>query len=398
MEPNLDRFPVAGGGNHGTLSGHMLEAELCRLTFNQEAPNWQVMDWPPLPFDSMAEHASVVVEDPAEHNSKSGTTTVVVLSTHDAPTMVHILQVGDTTQNLCWRVGPSTNQTREFLAAVTCRGYLYAIGGHYDTIERIAIQDLLGTSSKNISPTSNKRRGWTTLECRMSSPRNGCSAVVVKERLIVVAGGHFGKDTHSSIDILDTAASTNSASDVVVRAGPPMNVSRSHFGMGVIGPRLYAVGGAGNGEEWSSVEYLDLDDWVTGQGPQRSIVISPSNKESSCWTNTWRIHPQLALDTPRSSFGMARVGSCLVVVGGYDGYGVRSGEVLDTQQQDKEVWQLPEMSRGRDGGTFLVAHSTMGIVAIGGADDDGTCERLPLVDQKSACFARCMALGRVPTF
>ena len=398
-EPNLDRFPVAGGRNQRILFGHAREAELSGLTFmdNQEAPHWQVADWPPLPFESEAIHASVVVNDPGGHNSKTGRTTVVVLSSTHESNMVHFLQVDDTTQNLCWRVGPSMNQTRLFLAAVICRGYVYAVGDFYDTIERIEIQDLLGNSSQSSSPTNNKRRGWTTLECRLSKKRYGCSAVVVKERFIVVAGG-FEMSTLASIEILDTAASTNSASGVVVRAGPPMNVSRAYFRMAVIGSRLYAVGGIDNEKTVSSVEYLELDDCVVegpGGGPQRSILISPSNKVSSIWTNSWRIHEQLALNTPRICFGMVRVGSCLVVVGGRDqqGNGFFSGQVLDTQ--NNYSWQLPELRWKRDGCT-LVAHSTTGIVVIGGSDCI-ICERLPLVDQKSACFAR-LALGRVPTF
>ena len=399
-KPNFDRFRVAEGGNQHTMSGHARQAELCGLTFvdNQEEPHWQVTDWPPLPFESRAIHASVVVNDPGGHNSKTGRTTVVVLSSTHESNMVHVLHVDDMTQNLCWRVGPSMNQTRLFLAAVICRGYVYAVGGKFDTIERIGIQDLLGNSSKSSSPTNNKRRGWMTLECRLSEKRLGCSATVVKERFIVVAGGCFEMSTLASIDILDTAASTNSGSGVVVRAGPPMNVGRSHFGMEVIGSRLFAVSGIGDDEmELSSVEYLELDDWVLegpGGGPQHSIVISPSNKVSSCWTNTWKIHPQLALDTPRGYFGMVRVGSCLVVVGGDSGTldGLRSVLVLDTH--DNVVCRLPEMIEERDGCT-LVALSTTGIVAIGGSDD-GTCERLPLVDQKSVCFARCLALGMPP--
>ena len=403
-EPNVDRLPVAGGGNQQTLFGYAREAELCGLTFmdNQEAPHWQVLDWPPLPFDSMAEHASVVVNDPAGHNSKNGTT-VVLLSSHGESNMVHFLQVDDTTtQNLRWRVGPSINQTRMFPTAVICREYLYAFGDYYDTIECIHIQDLLRSSLNGSSPPTNHQRDWTTLECRLSIKRFGCSAAVVKERFIVVAGGFFETDTHSSIEILDTAASTNSAIGVVIRAGPPMNVSRAHFRMAVIGSRLYAVGGCRNEENFSSVEYLELDDWVLegeGGGPQRSILISPSNKVTSCWTNSWRIHHELALFTPRICFGMIRVGSCLVVVGGSDeeGNGLRSGEVLDAQDNEVGWWELPEMSRRRDFCTLL-ALSTIGIVAIGGWDSSRTCERLSLVDKQSACFARCKALGRAPTF
>ena len=387
-EPNSDRFPEAGGGNQRTLFGHALQAELCGLTFtdsNQEAPHWQVTDWPPLPFLRRAHHASVVVNN-------GGTTTVVVLSTttHNESNMVHFLQLDGSTQNLRWHVGPSMNQTRFVPTAVICRGYVYVTGDNFDTTERIDIQDLVSNSSESNSPTSNKRRGWTTLECRLSVRRFGCKAAVVKERFIVVAGGCFD----SSIDILDTAASTNSASGVVIRAGPPLNVGRSYFAMEVIGSRIYAVGGSGPEEEFSSVEYLELDDWVEQQGPQCSRINSPSNNESFIWTNSWRIHPQLALDNPRYLFGMVRVRSCLVVVGGIDNDGntLRSGQVLDTEHNSS--WELPDMIEERDGCT-LMAHST-GIVAIGGSER--TCERLPLVDHKSACFARCLALGRAPKF
>ena len=416
-EPNLDRFQVARGGNRRTISGHRLEAEFSGLTFttdNEAAPNWQVADWPPLPFD-LSEHnacdtsvASVVVQNPAAgHNSKSGTSTVVVLSTHNESNMVHFLEVDDTTQNLCWRIRPSMNRTRLSLAAVVCRGYLYAIGGmcmnseeRLDTMERIDIQELLG-SSLHGSPSTNNQGGWTTLECHLSEKRWGCSAAVVKERFIVVAGGEGYMSTHTSIDILDTAASsTQNPCGVSVLAGPPMNIRRTTFAMAVIGSRIYAVGGFNHEEDvLRSVEYLELDDWVLEGpegGPQRSIVISPSNEVSFCWTNTWRNHPQLALYTPRSFIGMVRVGSCLVVAGGEDGTenGSRSVQVLDTERNSS--WELPDMIEERSGCT-MVAHSTTGIVAIGGSRSR-TCERLPLVDQKSACFARCMALGRAPRF
>ena len=323
--------------------------------------------------------------------------------------MVHFLQVendtamGDTTnQNAHWRIGPSMNQNeRVFFAAVVCRGYLYAIGGiqrnsypteYYDTMERINIQELLGSSSNTNNP-----RGWTTLACRLWNKRCGCSAFVVQERFIVVAGGsNHERKSLASIEILDTGVAASGG--VVVLAGPPMTVGRAHFAMTVIGSRLYAVSGMGPEEELlSSVEYLELEDWVERQGPQRSSITPPSHKVSSIWTNSWRIHPQLVLDTPRNFFGMVRVGSCLVVAGGNDQEGnrLRAGQVLNTV--DNVSWQLPEMIQERDGCTLVAAHSTTGIVAIGGSDG-GTCERLPLVDQKSVCFARCMALGRAPTF
>ena len=228
-EPNFEWFPEeeegegGGGGNPHTGTNHTLMATLSGLTFNQEAPNWQAADWPPLPFDSRPDQrfvASVVVDDPAGHTNKSSSSTVVLLSTQrDESNAVHFLQMDDSTQNLCWRIGPSMNRTRMECATVVCRGYLYAIGGiqcnlypsdRYDTMERIDIQDLLGFSSNGSSPPTNNH--WTTLECRLSKKRCGCSAVVVKERFIVVAGGEDYTWTHTSIDILDTAASTQSPS------------------------------------------------------------------------------------------------------------------------------------------------------------------------------------------
>ena len=407
VQPLGSSAPLPGGGMQPTrtrtIQGWRETAELSGLTFttNQDKaspPHWQVADWPPLPFDTSPDHAivtSVVVhQDPAadhNHNNKtSGTATVVVLSRqqNESNTTVHFLQVeidtamGDTTnQNAHWRIGPSMNQNeRVFFAAVVCRGYLYAIGGiqrnsypteYYDTMERIHIQELLLGSSSN----TNNPRGWTMLACRLWSKRCGCSAVVVQERFIVVAGGsNHEKKSLASIEILDTGVAASSANTsasggvVVVLAGPPMTVGRAHFAMTVIGSRLYAVGGMGPEEElWSSVEYLELEDWVERQGPQRSSINSSSHKVSSIWTNSWRIHPQLVLDTPRSFFGMVRVGSCLVVVGGnnQEGNRLRSGQVLNTV--DNVSWQLPEMIQERDGCT-LVAHSTTGIVAIGGSD------------------------------
>ena len=290
---------------------------------------------------------------------------------------------------------------------MVCHGALYAIGGANDestlsTIERINIEDLV--SSSVASHRDNQQ--WKTLDCRLSCDRKGCAAVVVHDRFIIVAGG-VGEDDDflSSIETIDTC----SKSQCFVISGPHMNVARSAFGMAVIGSTIYAVGGRRQYEpapvvgsvvldedEWdwlddyepyvSSVEYLDVDDWLK-EGPPSATSVSTS-------TMSWQIHKALSLRTPRCDHGMVRVGSCLVVVGGHKiGDSCHSVEALDTQRN--VVWELPEI-QGAVGGVYNVVAISSGIILINGwySTHQDSGERLSLVDMNSMCFAQLMALGK----
>ena len=191
-----------------------------------------------------------------------------------------------------------------------------------------------------------------------------------------------------------------------------MNVARSAFGMAVIGSTIYAVGGRRQYQplpvvgsvvldeyEWdwlddyepyvSSVEYLDVDDWLK-EGPPSATSVSTS-------TMSWQIHKALSLRTPRCDHGMVRVGSCLVVVGGHKiGDSCHSVEALDTQRN--VVWELREI-QGAVGGVYNVVAISTGIILISVwyteyLSDQDSGERLSLVDMNSMCFAQLIALGK----
>ena len=250
-----------------------------------------------------------------------------------------------------------------------------------DTIEKIDINDLQ-RSNKN-----GTIKCWKTLECRLSSRKWGHAAAVVQDRFIVVAGGSAVEKALASVDILDTC----SESQCVIISGPPLNVARRDFGMGVVGQRVYVGGGMG-GEEldyMDSVEYLEFNDWSKNKGPQNATSALPFTNQF------WKMHKDLVLGNARHGHGMVRVGSCLVVVGGEgdeDEY-MRSVEVLDTQRN--LVWQLPELRVGR----FMcsVIAISNGIATFACFEEENVVETLPLVDKNSVCFARMLTLGKAPT-
>ena len=272
-----------------------------------------------------------------DHPDKSQGQIVVVLGGQDDDycrlNSVLLLNVKD--HKKVWREGRAMNEARAFCATVVCNGALYAIGGENNepglaTIERIDITDLFISSFAS----NQNNHEWTTLECRLSSPRCVCAAVVVHDRFIVVAGGECGGYLLSSVDIIDTS----SQSQCFVISGPPMNVARSAFGMAVVGSRIDVVGGFGQNDErdendigsfftdLKSVEYLEFDDWLKEKQKDTKSV-SPS-------ANSWTIHKDLVLGSPRRAHVVVRMGSCLVVVGGTHNKILYShaGEVLDTQR------------------------------------------------------------------
>ena len=301
---------------------------------------------------------------------------------------------------MAWRKALPMNEDRRFFAAVVCHGALYAIGGQYseyigagyDTIERIDIDDLFCPSCMD-----NETKQWMTLECRLSSGRGGCAAVAVQDRFIVVAGGNPGTSLASvvggnpgmtslaPVDILDTQSSE---SQCVIISRPSLNAARRNFGMGVVGQRVFVVGGMG-GEEleyMNSVEYLEFDDWSKNEGTQNATATSPFTNKS------WKFHKDLVLGTSRHSHGVVRVGSCLIVVGGEGAEDMRSVEVLDTQRN--LVWQLPEQGIGPRHHSAVAI--SKGIATISCWRSGDAIETLPLVDKNSACFARMIALEKAP--
>ena len=233
-------------------------------------------------------------------------------------------------------------------------------------IELIDVANLCSESME--SSTSNQ---WTTLTCRLSTKRNGCSAVAVHNRYIVVIGGS-NRDPLSTVDIIDTTVPSNHA----VIAGPSMTVPRCGCASAVIGDRIFAVGGHNwhNVEDIKSVEYLEIHDPSGNETMNTSSAVFPS----SC---RWTRYDQLNLSVPRTPHSVVVVGLCLIVMGG--SFAADTDEVLDTRRN--AVWTFSP-STVPDYAYSAVVHSR-GIAVIGGCGNP-SCATLFLIDKNTWCFRR----------
>ena len=273
-----------------------------------------------------------------------------------------------------WRLGPNLNDRRKRFVAVVCGDKVYAIGGCrsrgvfgsvFDTMESIQVSSLLETMETSTTRQDNSQ--WTRLQCRLSSPRQACAAVVVHNRYIVILGGDNGMDHHlSSVDVLDTAPphnNNNNNGEPTIVAGPSMNSSRSYFGAAVIDNRIFVVGGWVNEMHSTSVESLLFRQDHTN-----------SNSNASCFfpNSLWRVEPHLTLSTTHIRHAVAKVGSCLVVAGGMTGVIV---EVLDVQRDI--VWSLPNSTIERPIGCSMVALSDC-LLVLGGNSSVDSVESLAL--------------------
>ena len=289
-----------------------------------------------------------------------------------------------------WRNGPSLNDRRANLVAVVCRDKVYAIGGFggdnydgyttLDTIESIQMSSLLETTETSTMTRQNNSQ-WTRLQCRLSSPRKQFAAVAVHNRYIVILGGSnaiLGQDL-SSVDIMDTAPphNNNDNGEPMIVAGPSMNLTRSCFGAAVVDNCIFVVGGYVNSGRSTSLESL-----LFQQQPQdKDKDHTNRNSNMSCTfpNSSWRMEPHLSLSSPRNSHAVAKVGSCLVVAGGYSNTHGRgtytSVEVLDIQRA--VVWSLPNLTISREYGCSMVTLSDC-LLVLGGDDLADSVESLAL--------------------
>ena len=312
-------------------------------------------------------HATVIIDHPDNNKEQ----TVVVLGGYrqapGATDSVLVLNLSDPDKQ--WREGPSMDKTRAGHAAVVCNGGVYVMGGFnrvtLDCIERIDANDLLRSS---LTTTTTHESSWTTLTCRLSTRRNGCCAVAVHNRYILVMGGDGGGRTLSSVDIIDTNNHT-------VTAGPSMTVPRRFCTSAVIGHRIFVVGGHGEHGNVDSVEYLDYatpcDNHETKEQTGSSFI---------SFSPTWTTQSELRLSNGRSPCAVVAVGSCLVVAGGR---GNSTVEVLDTHRN--RVWNLPGLQEDRWGCSMVTVANQ---VAVIGGWRTTSCATLPLMDRNSWCFRR----------
>ena len=297
-----------------------------------------------------------------------------------------------------WRNGPSLNDRRRDLVAVVCHDKVYAIGGlchanNYtvlDTIKSIQVSSLLETMDTSTMTRQNNNQ-WTRLQCRLSSPRSRCAAVVVHNCYIVILGGCIRmRQDLSTVDIMDTAPphdnnNNNSNGEPTIVVGPSMNLARYAFGAAVVDNRIFVVGGYVNVRRLISVESL-----LFQRQPQDKDHSNGNSNVSCTFANSsWRVEPHLSLSSPRGSHAVAKVGSCLVVAGGScsnrGSLTYTSVEVLDVQQAI--VWSLPNMTSWWPYSCSMVTLSDC-LLVLGGNRSTDSVESLALaVYQKhERCF------------
>ena len=360
------------------------------VLLQDETPEWNFEDWPPLEGGWRFRHALVVLYHPdPDHDSNNNNNkrqTVVVLggadNRYNTTNSVLFLNLDDG-QKKQWRDGPPMNTSREGHAAVVCNGGVYVVGGEDSSfltcIERIDSTDLLQEPSSTFSSSTTHESCWTRLTCRLSEERWGCCAVAVRNRYIVVMGSGRSNRYLSSVDILDTSNHT-------VTAGPNMTVPRACCASAVIGQRIFVVGGCNDEDGYlDSVEYLDYathcdsDDETNKETGSTFLSFSP----------TWTTHSELRLVNVQSSIASScatvAVGSCLVVAAGSR----PTVQVLDTHRNN-HVWNLPPLGNDRDGCTLVTVANQ---VAVIGGRYNSTCATVPVMDRNSWCFRRLQSNG-----
>ena len=263
--------------------------------------------WSPLLGGGWAGQACVTIESGNENGSGGQTIVVIGGQLHRVGYTNSVIVWDPSTKR--WRNGPTLNDRRIELVAVVCHDKVYAIGGYgydnygddtiSDTIESIQVSSLLETKETSTMTRQNNNQ-WTRLQCRLSSPRMKCAAVVVHNHYIVILGGHTGMGHHlSSVDILDTAPphnnnNNNSNGEPTIVAGPSMNSTRYDFGAAVVDNRIFVVGGHVNSEPSTSVESL-----LFQQQPLDKDHTN-SNSNASCMfpNSSWRMERHLSLSSP----------------------------------------------------------------------------------------------------
>ena len=347
--------------------------------------------WSPILGGGRRGQACVTIKSGNENGAGGQTIVVIGGRTHSDIYTNSVIVWDPSTKR--WRNGPSLNDRRRSLVAVVCRDKVYAIGGlghaniynntALDTIESIQVSSLLEMTETSMTTRQNNNQ-WTRLQCHLSSPRLRCAAVVVHNRYIVILGGRTGHigmwQDLSSVDIMDTAPphnnNNNRNGEPTIVAGPRMNLARSSLGAAVVDNHIFVVAGDVNNRPSTSVESL-----LFQQQPQdKDKDHANSNSNVSCTfpNSSWRMEPHLSLSSPRADHAMAKMGSCLVVAGGYTTHGsltYNSVEVLDVQRGI--VWSLPNLNIQRPYGCSMVTLSDC-LLVLGGNNSVDSVESLAL--------------------
>ncbi|KAL7564280.1 hypothetical protein ACA910_014343 [Epithemia clementina (nom. ined.)] len=326
----------------------------------QQTTKWHYQQFPPnVP---RLEHSTVVLEEKDEDreavDTRNSFITVAIFGGSTVPVIVDITcgtetaSLRDNGEKKSWRKGPEMNEARSNLGATRCGKYVYAAGGQngsrikLDTMERILVSDL-----KNCDGA----KRWTAIGARLSEPRWACAAVSVKNRFVLVIGGHNSfVGTTTSIDIIDTKPPTNNRAvfpdndpsenrhvAVVVTPGPNLqNGRRGHSAYVVGNDQIWVIGGTDgkDGLATYSIECLEFEFSVTSH--------DDANGDIPELSRSWTVAEDLHLSTARSRHASTNVGDrYLVVAGGQnrDYKCLKSVEVVDLLYR-VVVTSLPDFS------------------------------------------------------
>ena len=181
------------------LSGLEIMSSLSSSSSSSQLQWNSTNQWSPLLGGRRGRQACVTIERGNE-NGAGGQSIVVIGGQMQSDFCTNSVIVWDRSTKR-WRNGPSLNDKRHDLVAVVCRDKVYAIAGYgddnynnyttLDTIESIQVSSLL-EMTETMTTTRQNNSQWTRLQCRLSSPRRQCAAVVVHNRYIVILGGHTG--------------------------------------------------------------------------------------------------------------------------------------------------------------------------------------------------------------
>ena len=125
------------------------------------------------------------------------------------------------------------------------------------------------------------------------------------------------------------------------------------------------------------------------QDKDKDHTNSNSNRSCTFPNSSWRMEPHLSLSSLRDAHAVAKVGSCLVVAGGYCGnhgsWAHTSVEVLDVQWGI--VWSLPNLTIPWPSGCSMVTLSDC-LLVLGGDDleDSVECLALTVYQKHERCY------------
>ena len=268
------------------------------------------------------------------------------------------------------------NKGRYGHAAVVCYGCVYEIGGTdgsstFDCIERMDVNGLQRQSS-----LLRRKLYWTTLDCRLSTGREGFCAAAVHNRYIVIMGGlrvgqrHLQMRGRRSVEILDTRNHT-------VTVGPRINVPRVYCACAVIRHRIFVVGG------YSDHPLLSLDTGG-GLGPLRSLRKGGKKyRTKQCYD----VHSVEYLDFPNPC-GIEEETAASTVISSLSPWTIHSDLSLSIERMIAVGSCLVPPFQGPRYCCSLVTLADR-IAMIGGSDNP-SCATLSVVDKHTWCFRRLL--------